>query len=212
MDFESVVKAINNLLMEKRPCKFSSSWIRKYAPGIYRYIRKNIRTETGDIDWDRITRALEPEFSRKWLALSRKKMKSYRNKAEVRTILEIYQDKLYTFLSQKDKDDRYMLDTISIALVRIAQKGNMAARREIIRLISFTIEGWIESHPRISCWMGYNDLILKRIDGCIRCYRYSGSFVGYLFRTLEYAGRGMTGQQAGSGIQEADGSIPFSST
>ena len=30
-------------------------------------------------------------------------------------------------------------------------------------------------------------LIQKRIEGCIRCYR----FTGYLFKTLAYAGRGL---------------------
>jgi hypothetical protein len=41
------------------------------------------------------------------------------------------------------------------------------------------------------CWRGYDYLIQKRIEDCIRCYRYSGSFIGYLFKTLEYAGRGL---------------------
>jgi len=32
--------------------------------------------------------------------------------------------------------------------------------------------------------------IERKIKGCIRCYRYTGSFLGYLFRTLEYSARG----------------------
>ncbi len=79
--------------------------------------------------------------------------------------------------------------SISIALVRIAQKGNVLARQEIIKLVTFTIDGWIERCPKISRWKGYEYLIQKRIEGCVRCYRYSGSFIGYLFKTLEYAGR-----------------------
>ena len=34
-------------------------------------------------------------------------------------------------------------------------------------------------------------MIQECIEGCIRRYRYSGSFIGYLFKTLEYAGRGL---------------------
>jgi hypothetical protein len=34
-------------------------------------------------------------------------------------------------------------------------------------------------------------LIKERIEGCVRCYRYSGSFMGYLFKPLEYAGKGL---------------------
>ena len=78
---------------------------------------------------------------------------------------------------------------ISIALVRIAQKGNVTAKQEIIKLVRFTIDEWIEHNPKISRWKGYEYLIQERIEGCVRCYRYSGSFMGYLFKTLEYAGK-----------------------
>ena len=33
--------------------------------------------------------------------------------------------------------------------------------------------------------------LLEQLEGCIRRYRYTGSFFTYLFRTLEYAGRGI---------------------
>lgn len=102
-----------------------------------------------------------------------------------------YNGKLYTFLTPADKDNNYIRDIISIALVRIAQKGNLTAKREIIKLVGFTIEEWIEHWPKISRWKGYEYLIEKCIENCIRCYRYSGSFMGYLFKTLEYAGRGL---------------------
>jgi hypothetical protein len=84
-----------------------------------------------------------------------------------------------------------MRDIISIALVRIAQKGNLIAREEIIKLVRFTIYDWIENCPTISSWEGYESLIQNRIEGCIRGYRYSGTFIGYIFKTLEYAGRGL---------------------
>lgn len=67
----------------------------------------------------------------------------------------------------------------------------MTAKQEIIKLVRFTIDEWIEHCPKISRWKGYEYLIKKRIEGCIRCYRYSGSFMGYLFKTLEYAGKGL---------------------
>jgi hypothetical protein len=67
----------------------------------------------------------------------------------------------------------------------------VTAKKEIIRLVRFTIDEWIEHNPKISRWQGYEHLIQKRIEDCIRCYRYSGSFMGYLFKTLEYAGRGL---------------------
>jgi hypothetical protein len=192
VDFDSAVKTINKLLMKNQPNTFNSSWIREYAPAIYRFFQKNVRRESGGIDWDRITRALDCKFQRKWITSLRKgTTKSYRNKTEVNIILRKYEEKLYTFLSPADKDDRDIRDSISIALVRVAQKGNIIAKREIIKLVRFTIDEWIELFPKISRWKGYEALIKKRIEGCIRCYRYSGSFIGYLFKTLEYAGRGL---------------------
>jgi len=191
MDFDSAVKNINRLLIKNQPHTFNSSWIREYAPRIYRFIRKNIRREIGGIDWDRVTRALHRKFGRRWITSRRNGTKPYRSKAEVNIILHKYNDKLYTFLTPVDKNDKYIRDIISIALVRIAQKGNVSARQEIIKLVSFTIDEWIERCPKIARWKGYDYLIQKRIEDCIRCYRYSGSFMGYLFKTLEYAGKGL---------------------
>ena len=191
MDFDSAVKTLNGLLKKKQPQTFSSSWIRGYAPNIYRFFQKNIRRESGGIDWDRITRALNRKFQSRWITSRRNGTKLYRSKAEVEIILHKYDDKLYTFLTPYDKDNNSVRDIVSIALVRIAQKGNVAARQEITRLVRFTIDEWIEHCPRFSRWKGYEYLIEERIEGCVRRYRYSGSFMGYLFKTFEYAGRGL---------------------
>jgi hypothetical protein len=191
MDFDSAVKILNELLIEKRPDTFNSTWIRKHAPGVYQFIQKNVRAEIGGIDWDRVTRALDRRFQRKWTGSCRNKSKSYRRKAEVGIILQKYHGKLYVFLAPADNNDRYLRDIISISLVRIAQKGNIVAKEEISRLVRFTVDEWIERYPLLSSWQGYESLIQNRIEGCIRCYRYSGSFIGYLFKTLAYAGRGL---------------------
>jgi hypothetical protein len=191
MDFDSAVKTINGLLIKKQPHTFNRSWIRGYAPQIYRFIQKNIRREIVGIDWDKVIRALDRKFQRRWITSRRNGTKPYRSKAEVNIILRKYDGKLYTFLAPADKDDKSIRDIISIALVRIAQKGNISARQEVIKLVRFTIDEWIERCPKISRWKGYEYLIQKRIEGCVRCYRYSGSFIGYLFKTLEYAGRGL---------------------
>jgi len=191
MDFDSAIKTVNMLLIEERPDTFNSSWIRKHAPQIYSFIQKNVRAESGGIDWDRVTRALDRRFQRKWLSFSRNKTKLYRKKAEVEIVLQKYHKKLYVFIAPTDKEDEYIRDSISIALVRIAQKGNVLAKEEITKLVRFTIEDWLESRPVLSSWEGYESLIPHRIDACIRYYRYSGTFIGYLFKTLEYAGRGL---------------------
>ena len=191
MDFDCAVTIINKLLKKKRPDTFNSSWIQKHAPIVYRFIKRNVRSETGEIDWDRITRALDRKFQRKWRSSSHKKATSYRRKEEVGVILKKYQNNLYAFIAPADKNDEHIRDIISIALVRIAQKGNVIAKQEVIKLVQFTVYDWIENSPKLYSWQGYESLIQNRIESCIRCYRYSGTFIGYLFKTLEYAGRGL---------------------
>ena len=186
-----MIETMNTLLTKERPPKFNSSWIQRNAPHIYRFVQKRIRIDTGGIDWDLITRALHREFQKQWIAPSRKKAKPYRKKAEVNIVLQKYHDKLYTFIAPLDKNDKYIRDIISITLVRIAQRGNISAKSEIIKLLSSTIDDWIEHCPKFSCWRGYDQMVKGHLERCIRRYRYSGSFIGYVFKTLEYAGRGL---------------------
>lgn len=155
-------------------------------------MQKNVRAEGGGIDWDRVTRALERRFQRRWHGSRRgRPTKGRKDKRTVEVILKRYNDKLYTFLSFADAQDRQARDVISITLVRLAQDGNAAAKQEIMGLLRLTIGEWIEQYPDISCWGGMDDMVERHIEGCIRRYRYSGSFIGYLFKTLKYAGRGI---------------------
>jgi len=140
MDFESAVKTINRLLKEKRPVTFNSSWIRKHALNVYQYIQKNVRAEIGGIDWDRVTRALDRRFHRKWKPAYRNRSIAYSKKSEVGLILDKYRANLYAFVSPADKNDEYVRDIICVALVRIAQKGNILAKKEIMQLVRFTID------------------------------------------------------------------------
>ncbi len=197
MNFASAVRVINKLLRAKQPNTFCSSWIRQHAPHVYRFIQKNVRAASGGIDWDRFTRALDRKLQRRWQASRRGRLpEGFRDKKMVEIVLKKYRDKLYTFLSPADAHDRQIRDIISIALVRIAQRGNLVAAREIIKLLRPTIDDWIEQDPKMSCWEGLDDMVEGHIWGCIRRYRYSGSFIGYLFKTLKYAGRGLSPRMA----------------
>jgi hypothetical protein len=82
-------------------------------------------------------------------------------------------------------------DIIGISFVRLAQRGNLLARQELIGLIKFTIDSWIERYSFLSRWRGHEEEIQNQLEACIRRYRYTGSFVNYVFRTLERAGRGI---------------------
>lgn len=192
MNFDETIKIINGLLSKKNPKSFNSSWILKYAPRCYRFIHKNVRTELGGIDWDKVTYALEWKYQRRWApGRPKKNPKPYKNREEVGAIIDRNRDKLYVFIAPQDLADRRVRDIISISLVRLAQNGNISAKQEVMKLITYTINDWIEKYYFLTRWQGYEEEVQKQLEGCIRRYRYTGSFLHYVYRTLEYAGRGI---------------------
>lgn len=191
MDLDNAIHILNTALSKAEPTQFSSSWIYYNLPKVYRYIWKNHKNELGDIEWDQIVCKLDKPFQKRWVYKRLKKVKPYRNIAEVRTALNKYKEKLYVFIAPLDDEDKLLRDTISIALVRVAQKGNVRAQQELIPLLRFMVDQWIDYSYRLKQWKGYSDEIEDKLKACIRCYRFTGTFVGYVFKTLEYAGRGI---------------------
>src|SRR4026209_2346916 len=183
MDFATAVATLNDLLIRKQPAIFDSAWIRRNAPSCYRFIQENVRREYGGTDWDRLTYALDRRFQRLWRPqrIGRKPI-PYEDHAQVQTILDKYRDKMYVFIAAPDQNDRRIRDIIGISFVRLAQTGNLLARLQLMELLKYTIDDWIERHYLVSRWRGYEEEMQKQLDACIRRYRYSGSFLTYLFR------------------------------
>lgn len=190
MKFREAVSRLNKILKEKEPKTFSSSWIFRNAQPVYQYARQNLRTENGGIDWDTLTRAIDRSFTWRWLRYRYKQAKPYEKQSEVDVILNKYKDKLYTFLVQTSEKDKKIQDRMVVSLVRLGQKGNVCAQKELVKWVTFITNDWIDKYPQIWRWQGYESEIEAKILGCVRCYRYTGSFLGYLFRTLEYSGKG----------------------
>jgi len=192
MNFDQAIKNLNRSLLKKKPTTFNLYWIKNRVNKSYRFIVENIKTELGETDWDSVTCRLDYDYQKLWLKglKSKKKINQYKNKLEVDAILNKYKKKLYTFLTQTNKEDKHMCDLISIRLVRTAQKGNLLAKEKALVFMKQLIDQWIDNQS-LKHWRGYNDLIEENIERCIRRYRYSGSFLIYLYRTFEYAGRGL---------------------
>jgi len=192
MNFNQTIKNLNRSLAKKKPLFFNHSWIKNRVRKSYNYIIENIKTESGCTDWDQVIRCLEHDYQKLWLKgiKPQKNINQYEDCTEVDAIINKYQKKLYTFLVQADKEDKKTCDEISIRLVRTAQKGNLLARQKAKDFIKQLVDYWIDNR-NFQHWRGYDDLIEKNIDQCIRCYRYSGSFLVYLYRTLEYSGRAL---------------------
>jgi hypothetical protein len=192
MDFDETISILNGLLTDNDPATFNSSWVLRNAPECYRFIQKNVRTEAGRIDWDKVTFALAWKFQRRWTPMRKPKSRTpYEDSSEVHAVLDKYPGKLYVFLAPSDRNDRRIRNIISISLVRLAQYGNLLAKQEAMKLVRYTIDDWIERYRFMSCWEGYDEKIQKCLERCIRRYRYTGSFLNYVFRTLQYAGRGL---------------------
>ena len=190
MEFDIAIKCLNKLLKEKQPKEFSSSWIKINAKTLYQYIHKNIITENNDIDWDRVTSSLDRSFQRRWIEPRQKRLEPYELRSEVDAILAKYKDKLYTILAPLNEEDKIIQHSMVVSLVRIGQKGNISAQKELVKWLMYITDDWIDRYSQICRWKGYTDEVENTIKNCIRLYRYSGSFFNYLFRTLEYSARG----------------------
>jgi hypothetical protein len=192
MDFEITTAQLNALISQKNPKILNSSWIFKHSPESYRFIQKNIRTEWGTIDWDQVTYALDWKYQRLWRPKrSSRKLDPYRNRDEVNFILNKYRDKLYVFIAPADSIDLHLRDIISIRLVRLCQRGNMDAKQEILGFVRHGVDEWMDHSKFLARLRGNNEKIEETIEGCISRYRYTGSFFKYLYRTLQYAARGI---------------------
>ena len=191
MTFAKAIKDLNTLLRKKKPLIFNPSWIFTHAQCVYVYIQKHLRTENDQIDWDRVTSKLNKKFQKRWVRYRHRQSKPYENQVELDLILSKHREKLYVLIACENEKDRKIRERIIIALVRISQKGNTLAKEELLKWLVYIIDEWIDRHWQICKWRGYTDDIEVQIDRCVRCYRYTGTFLGYLFRTLEYAGRGI---------------------
>jgi len=193
MTVEQSIKNINRSLNKKQPEKFNSQWIKNRCRISYEFIINNVKNEFGESDWDLIISRLERHNQKLWMKrMKRELCDCYSNKTELNIILNKNRNKLYTFIAQNNKEDKAICDWISIKLVRLSQKGNIEAKEKITSLTKYLVEQWIEYDKSLSSWKGYNDLVFDHINACIRRFRYAGSFLGYLHRTLQYAGLGLT--------------------
>ncbi len=192
MNLEKAICNINRSINKKKPETFNNQWIKSRCKISHQFIIENIKTEFGEPDWDLVVSKLERCNQKIWMkGVKRATNEPYKDQFELDIILEKYKDKLYTFLAQQDKEDKNVCDIISIKLVRLSQKGNILAGDMVITLCSYLINQWLEYDRGLFNWKGYDELIVETIKACISRFRYTGSFLGYLHRTIEYSGRGL---------------------
>jgi len=193
MNFEKGVRNINRSIAKQQPGTFNPQWIKNRCKISYKFIEENVKNEFNEPDWDLVVSRLDRWNQKLWMkGVKKKKVESYKNEKELNIIINNHKNKLYTFLGQVDSEDRITCDWISIKLVRLSQKGNLLAKKKVIGLLENLVDQWIEFDKNLFNWRGYNELKREHIEACIRRFRYAGSFLGYLHRTLQYSGLGLT--------------------
>jgi hypothetical protein len=194
MILSKAIKNINRALYRKQPERIDRLWVKRNCRTTYFFIEENVKTELGETDWDRIVSGLDRPLQKLWMKgvrMSQIPVDSYEDKKEVDRIIRRYRNKLYTFFAQENEADWRICDLISIRLVRTAQKGNRLARDKAVEFAGYLVREWLETDGRIFNWRGYDERIRQTIEDCIRRFRYAGSFIGYLHKTMEYEGRGL---------------------
>jgi len=181
--FDQVIRKINFHIVKKNPPVINENWIKNNSPVSYAFITKN------GIDWDTVTLHIERSYQARWNKTSKRKryvnLVRYEDKNELDTLLILYKEKMYTFVSKLSKDDELACDRISVLLVRLAQKGNTLAVVELKNLYIFMLNKWLEESKSLRRWRGYESEMFDLLEGCIFRYRYSGTFIGFLYRTLQ---------------------------
>ncbi len=191
MNLEQAIQTLQSVLRKEQPSRFSSSWVYAHAPRVYFYIWRNVRTELGDVDWDLVTSKLEKPFQRLWHPRRRCRKSPYRDTHEMRTALGEHWEKRYVFLHAPTEVEWRERDWIAAILARLSQKGNLCAQEELLELLHFMVDHWMERRPELRKWRVHPSDLDHTLKQCVRCYRYTGSFAIYLLITLMKAGRGL---------------------
>jgi hypothetical protein len=195
MKLNQAINIINKRLTKKQPKTFTGIWIKRNAPRVHKFIKQKVKNELGETDWDKIISHLDRTFQKRWYGelgkRRKKKVKKYNSKKEVNIILKKYQKRMFIFIQLEKPSDYQLCDKICISLVRNAQRGNELAKEELLKWVKYIIGNWLEHSHRLTRWNGYSTELQEQLHACIRRFRYAGTFLGYLFRTLEYSGQGL---------------------
>ena len=189
-DFSTAIQKLNQCLKQKKPKIFNPFWMKVNAGNLYEYFSAFVQLPSGAIDWDFITVHLDKSFQKKWNP-SFEYSDSYNCQKELNEILVGYQKEMHVLYVPQNNEEKIMQDRIIIQLVRLAQRGNSLAKEKVLDCASFVIYEWMENSKCMKRWKNYSDEIPSRVESCIKNYRYSGSFMKYLYMTFYYSSRGL---------------------
>ncbi len=187
MDFDQAIERLTKALKKSNPVRFNRYWISLHEPKVYKFITKNIKTELGRTDWDRVTLKLDRSLQVLWHEERIAKLLPYSDPKEVQIVLRKYWDKRYVFFTYERGEDDEIRNLISVALVRLAQRGNVAAEEELMDFLVLMTGDWVNHYPYLWRWQWYPGQLREKCKWCIYHYRYTGTFSGYLYKSLEFS-------------------------
>lgn len=187
MVFDQAIERLTQALKRWKPVRFNPYWIYWHEPRVYRFIKKNVRTELGRIDWDYVTSKLDRSLQVLWHEERIASLQPYSDPVEVEIALRKYWDKRYVFFTYERGEDDDVRNIISVALVRLAQRGNVAAEEELMDFLVLMTGDWVGRYRMLWRWQWDPVGLREQCKHCIYRYRYTGTFPGYLYKTLEYS-------------------------
>lgn len=194
-NFQKLINDLVNFFEETQPLYINKSLIRDNANALYKRIARNVRKENdGKIDWPRIVIAWPEEWQKKWVweRCSEEKLPqkwkmtqgSYSCQDEVQIILSENKEYLYTLVSASSKEEKKIRDEIMNSLIRLAQNGNIEARKKLTPYLELKCADWGSAREGFhSSEMAYDE-IMKKIDTCINNFDFSIGFLKYLHSSI----------------------------
>lgn len=189
MNFDEAIERLSWALEREKPPRFNPYWIYWHVPKVYKCIQKNLRTKSGKIDWDRVTSKLESTLQALWHEKPIVNLEPYSDPRVVDRLIKKYGGRHYVsfIYVNGEEEDNDVRNHISVTLVRLAQRGNVAAEEELMHFLAIITGDWMCRDSRLWQWQRYPELLREKCKYCIYHYRYTGSFLGYLYRRLTYS-------------------------
>ena len=189
MDFDEAIQRLTRALKKGNPIRFNRYWVSLHAPKVYRFVTKNIKTALGRTDWDRVILKLDRSLQVRWFDEPIVNLLPYSDPRVVERLIMKYGGRHYVsfIYVNGEEEDNDVRNHISVTLVRLARRGNVAAEEELMNFLSLITGDWIYRDPQLWQWQRYPELLREKCKYCIYHYRYTGTFLGYLLKTLEYS-------------------------
>lgn len=189
MDFEEVIEHLTRALEKWNPVRFNRYWVFWYEREVYKFVTRNIKTELRKPDWDRVIHKLDHSFQVRWHDERIVNLLPYSDPRVVERLIMKYGGRHYVSFMyvNGEEEDNDVRNHISVTLVRLAQRGNVAAEEELMNFLSLITGDWIYRDLQLWRWQRFPELLREKCKYCIYHYRYTGTFLGYLYTKLKYS-------------------------